>query len=263
MKGEEKPPGRPYRVLKRLPWIEGGRPAPAPEFWEGGEGVIYEPGDTIYLHDEDLKSLYHKLEAMDDAGRALLEEARAKAEGPAKRTPLADFTQDDVELVTNALYSDEAMDARRRAYGPHRIERDFAVLRDGSEVPLPTRYIPIKPLPGVVYGDDGLPDAWATARQRERLEKDRKLARIRNGASLGGRRGRESKRETAASSNGDLLADVQAYRAKHPSHGRPAIAKALVDEHGSIRDHADPRGREKAIDALRKRIERLEKSLDT
>lgn len=167
MKGEEKPPpGRPYRVVERCLRAEGGRPAPEPERWEGGEVVIYEPGEIIYVEDEELKRFCHKVEAMDDSGRALLEEVRARAKGPAKRTLVADFTQNDVEFLTNALYSDKALDARRRAYGPHRIERDFAILRDRSEVTLSTRYVPIKPLPGVVYGDDGLPNLRETERQR-------------------------------------------------------------------------------------------------
>jgi hypothetical protein len=115
------------------------------------------------------------------------------------------------------------------------------------------------------------PTLWATALQRKQREKEKehremesKLARIRGGGSLGRQRANETKRDNAARDNAALLADVREYRAKHPSHGGPAIAEALVAEHGRIRDHADPRSRKKAIEALRKRIERLERrSLDT
>jgi hypothetical protein len=247
-------PGRHYRVIKRLPWIEGGRPTPSG--WEGGEAVVYKPGDTVYVDDREAGGMDDCLEALDDAGRAILEEARAKAEAPAEITFLADLDQDTVDSLAGAL------DKKRQAYGGCQIERRWATNRDGSKTLLSTRYIPIDPLPGVVYGDNGLPDLYATSLRRERLEKERKLARIRSGGSLGGRRGRETKRDKTARSNEALLADVRAYRTQHPSHGVPAIAAALVDKHGNIRDHTDPRGREKAIEALRKRIARLEKSLD-
>ena len=240
--------GRLYRVVERLPWIEGGRPTP--EGWEGGKDVVYEPGDTAYIDDQGVASIYHHLEAMDETGRALLEEARAKAEGPAQRTSVADFTPRDIEILTGAL------DEKRRLYG---CVGEYANRLDGSRVLL--RYVPTNPLPGVVYGDNGLPQPWTTATQRERREMEDQLTRIRRGASLGGRRGRETKRDKAARSNEALLADVRKYRAEHPSHGGPAIAKALVDKHGR-KDHADPRGRERAIEALRKRIARLEGSLD-
>lgn len=262
--------GRLYRVVERFPWIEGGRPAPEPQWWEGGKDVIYEPGGIVYIDDQDVADIYHKLEAIDEAGRLALEEIRAKAEGPAEITPVADFTPGDVEFLTRAL------EEKRRAYGPHEIVQDFAVLRDGSEVLLSTRYVPTNPLPDVVYGDNGLPDTWATAVQRERREMERehremesKLARIRRGGSLGGRRGRETKRDKRARADEALLMAVQEYRAKHPRDGRPAIGKpaiaaALVDKHGREIDHADPADRKRAVDALVKRIERLEKkSLDT
>lgn len=252
--------GRLYRVVNRLPWMEGGRPTPGG--WEGGEVVFYEPGDTVFIDDLEVASHYHQLEAMDEAGRAILEEARAKAKEPARITFVADLDQNDVEWLTCAL------DEKRRAYG-HEIVRNYVVRCDGTKELLSTRYVPANPLPGVVYGDNGLPNPWSTALQREQRELERKqretedqLARIRSGASLGGRRGRETKRDNAARSRKALLADVRAYRAKHPSHGCPAIAKALIDKHGPIKDHADPRSREKAIEALRKKIARLEKALD-
>lgn len=246
---------RRYRVIQRMPWIEGGQPAPEGG-WEGGKRVVYEPGDTIEVDDQELASLCHKLEAIDDAGRAALEEARAKAKVSVQRSFVADFDQNTIEWLIRGE------EENRKAYGPHRVLEQCFIRRDGSKKFLPTQYIPIHPRPGVVYGDNGLPDSWMTAIQRERLEEERKLARIRSGASLGGRRGRETKRDTTARRNEALLADVQAYCEKHPNRGGPAIAAALVDKHGIIRDDADPRGREKAIEALRKRIERLKRALD-
>ncbi len=248
-----------YRVVKRMSWMEGGTPAPErPELWEGGKAVVYEPGATVYIDDQEAALTYHDLEAMDDAGRANLEEARARAEAP----PHVDLDQGTFDRLTDAL------DEKRRVYGCQ-IERIWATNRDGTKELLSTRYYPTNPEPGVVYGDNGLPDPLATALQRERREKESKqremenqFARIRGGASRGGRRGRETRRDEAARSNEALLADVRAYRAKHPSHGCPAIAKSLIDKHGSIKDHADPRGREKAIEALRKKIGRLGGSLD-
>src|SRR5215213_7824928 len=206
--------GRLYRVAKGFRWIEGGRPAPGPQWWEGGEVVVYEPGDTVSMEDQDVESMYRYLEALDEAGRAVLEEARAKAEEPAKRTLVADLTPSDVEFLTHAL------EEKRRACGPHEIVQDFAVLRDGSEVLLSTRYVPTNPLPDVVYGDNGLPDSWETALQRKRREKERehremenKFARILGGGSLGRQRARETKRDDAASTNAALLADVRVCRA--------------------------------------------------
>jgi hypothetical protein len=43
----------PYRVVKRLPWIEGGRPAPGFQ-WEGGRTFVYEPGNTLTIDDGEL-----------------------------------------------------------------------------------------------------------------------------------------------------------------------------------------------------------------
>src|SRR5918999_290140 len=165
-----KSPGRRYRVIKRMPWIEGGTPAPpgSRTLWEGGKDVIYEPGDAVYVDDREVASIYHYLEAFDEAGRAILEEARAKAKTPAKITFVADFTPNDVEFLTGAF------EEKRRAYGPHEIVQDIAVYRDGLEKVLSTRYVSINPLPGVVYDDNGLPDPWATALQRERWEMERK-----------------------------------------------------------------------------------------
>src|SRR4029078_7377027 len=120
-----------FRVVKRFAWIEGGKPAPPPVFWEGGEGVTYEPGDTVHMEDQDLESMYSYVEALDEAGRAVLEEARAKATAPAKRTFVADFTPNDVEFLTRAF------DEKRRVHGS---VPEYAVQRDGTEVLL--RYVP-------------------------------------------------------------------------------------------------------------------------
>jgi hypothetical protein len=242
--------GRLYRVVERFPWIEGGRPAPEPQWWEGGKDVIYEPGDIVYIDDQDVKDISHFIEAIDEAGRLALEESSL--------ANVSQFTQSDVEFMTRAL------EEKRRAYGPHVIMQDTAIHRDGSKVLLPPRYIPVNPLPDTVYGDNGLPDLWATTLLRERREMERKLARMRRGGSLGGRRGRETKRDRSARENAALLAAVRDHREKRPGDGRPAIAAALVDKHGREIDHADPADRKRAVGALVKRIERLEKkSLDT
>lgn len=197
----------------------------------------------------------------EGAGGAVLEEARAKAKASLRCIANADLSSSDVEFLTRALAE------KQRLYGCE-IVQDIGVQLDGSEVVLSTRYVPANPRPDVSYGDDGLPDTWATALQRKRQEKERKLReleskhdRIRRGGSLGGHRRRETKRDENARPNEELLADVRAHRGKHPSHGRPAIAAALLKKHGRKIDHAaDPK---KAIAALVKRIERLEKSLDT
>lgn len=79
--------GRRYRVVERFPWIEGGAPIEidtAPGWkWEGGKDVTYEPGDVVYIDDEDLPDIYHRLEAIDEAGRLVLEEICAQVEGSA------------------------------------------------------------------------------------------------------------------------------------------------------------------------------------
>lgn len=86
----------------------------------------------------------------------------------------------------------------------------------------------------------------------------------RRGASKGGKRGRDTRRDKTARKDRDLLRDVRNYRQMHPAHGRPAIATWLLSDHGRPVDFADPTDRKRAIRALAKRIERVEKkSLDT
>jgi len=143
-----------------------------------------------------------------------------------------------------------------------RIERTYANLRDGTKQLLSVKVYPANPLPGVVYDDYGIPLPWTTAIRNRQLARERELDQIHSGASRGRRQGHEAKRDKTARTDEALLAAVRTHREKHPHHGGPAIAAALVDKHGTIRDHADPRGREKAIEALRKRIARLGKRLD-
>jgi hypothetical protein len=98
--------------------------------------------------------------------------------------------------------------------------------------------------------------------ERQQLEMEYKFARIREGGAQGRLKAGEQKRERAARDREALLAAVKAHRMKYPDHGRPAIAEALFSTHGREVDHADPQDRERAIRALTKKIERLEKALD-
>ncbi|MEA2599770.1 MAG: hypothetical protein QOF89_762 [Acidobacteriota bacterium] len=240
---------RRYRVVKRLPWIEGGKPAPPPVFWEGGEGVTYEPGDIVEFEEEDLPGIYRRLEALDDAGRAAIEELRAQ-EG-AQIIAVADFPEGFGEHLGRAL-------RREDSWEEERIERTYAVLADGT-MQQSMKVHPANPLPGVVYDDYGVPLPFDTAIEQRRLKMERELGRIHSGGNRGRRRGRETKRDETARADEALLSAVREYRAKHPDHGRPAIAAALVDDHGRQIDHADPTDRKRAIAALVKHIERLEK----
>lgn len=92
-----------YRVIKRLPWIEGGEPAPNFE-WVGGRGVVYEPGDTIELDDSEVPSIAHHLEASDAAGQAVLDVARAQMEEPATVTKLSDLDPRDLAWLRRATW---------------------------------------------------------------------------------------------------------------------------------------------------------------
>jgi hypothetical protein len=134
---------RSYRVVERFPWIEGGRPAPG-FGWEGGRDVVYEPGSTIHVDDEDLASIYRHLEATDDAGSAALEKLRAKAEAPARRTAVADLDPRAVEWIDRAL--DEKLRAQGRmselcmriiARKGDPAHEDLAAALESSEAPPP------------------------------------------------------------------------------------------------------------------------------
>jgi hypothetical protein len=97
------------------------------------------------------------------------------------------------------------------------------------------------------------------AAERNLATKERKLRAVHEGADRGRRKGHEAKREHLE----ELREAVTEHREKHPKHGRPEIAKALSERFGRKPDHADPKGKARAIRALTKKIERLEKSLDT
>jgi len=97
------------------------------------------------------------------------------------------------------------------------------------------------------------------AAKGERQAAERKLRAVREGANRGRRKGHETKRER----RGELREAVTEHREKHPKHSPSAIAKALLESFGRQFDHADPKDEARAIGALTKKIERLEKSLDT
>ena len=90
-----------YRVTQRLHWIEGGRPGPG-FTWVGGKPVTYEPGTTIVVDDRDVRSTVHCLDAIDAAGRAILERARAELVAPASVTPLATRQADGKMCLDNS-----------------------------------------------------------------------------------------------------------------------------------------------------------------
>jgi hypothetical protein len=116
---------RRYRVVKSLPWIEGGRPLPGFR-WEGGRAVVYEPGQTMQVDDRELVGIYNHLEGLDAAGRAALDAVRTKAEAPAKRTAVADLHPRTVQWLTRAL------DEKLRAKG-HLRELCLRLLARGDD----------------------------------------------------------------------------------------------------------------------------------
>lgn len=87
------------------------------------------------------------------------------------------------------------------------------------------------------------------------------LDRLRDAAETGREAARAAARERKAENDAELLAAVAEERERRPGDGSPSIAARLVDRfpprHGI--DDADPDGRARAIDALRKRIDRLTK----
>jgi hypothetical protein len=125
------------------------------------------------------------------------------------------------------------------------IERNYAKLHDGTVKLLSTRSSSDSPKP------------YTLALEKLRRERESKLQQLESkferivaGASKGGEQGRSTRRDAFARDQQRLLAALQAYRASHPKCGRPAIARALVSEHGRQVDHADPNDRERAIRAL-------------
>lgn len=122
--------GRPYRVVKTLPWIEGGRPAPDSEsLWEGGRDVVYKPGDTVFVDDQELAGTYHHLKAMDDLGCIALEEVRAKAEAPARIKFVTDLQPAERSNLAWALASTEA------ARGEDLRGAFLKAIRNGADLP--------------------------------------------------------------------------------------------------------------------------------
>jgi hypothetical protein len=197
-----------------------------------------------------------------------VEERRRELLGLAKRLRAGELiSAEDRELLARLLEWKVAKDypewPAELPPGIKEIERCWAFLRDGTEELLYSQFIPANPSPGVVYDDAGLPEIYTTDIQRERRAMERTLTAVRDGASKGGKRGRETRRDNAAREREALRAAVTRYREQHPDQGRPAVAAALLAEHGRTVDHADPADRERAIRALTKKIERLEKSLDT
>jgi len=114
-------------------------------------------------------------------------------------------------------------------------------------------------LPDGITWEDYPLDSYAWAIKRQRLEIEQGLARIHEGGAQGRLKARKQKRDRAARDREPLLAALKAHRRKYPDHSRRAIAEALLPTYGREVDHADPQDTEKAIRALTKRIERLEK----
>jgi hypothetical protein len=184
-----RPPGRWYRVVERLLWIEGGKPGARPREWEGGEVVTYEPGDTVYMEDSDLRDgvpLY--LEGIDDAGRAVLEEIR-KAKAPARQIPVgsldAEERNDLIWLLTESKagqegWKDALIWAIRNGFRlPDDLEFRgwFADVLEGKLDPKRGRGRPPKPETwdlSRVFLEKGIADAYQT--WLSRFEHDREWA---------------------------------------------------------------------------------------
>lgn len=183
--------GRRYRVVKTLPWIEGGRPAPdRASLWEGGRDVVYKPSVTAFLEDQELAGTYHHLEAIDDAGRVALEQVRAKAEAPARIIFVADLQPAGRSNLAWALASSEAARGedlrgvllkaiRNGAALPADPEfrNWFADVLEGKHAPKRARGRPRKP-PRPDYlqrvFEEGIADA--SRKWFEAFERDRELA---------------------------------------------------------------------------------------
>jgi hypothetical protein len=115
--------GRLYRVVKRFPWRKGGNPTPEGG-WEGGESVAYEPGDTVHMEDQDLKlGMYFYLEALDEAGRAMLEKAKPAFE------LVTSFNPEQHNAIAWALVR------KKLAQGESPIETLAWAIRNGAQLP--------------------------------------------------------------------------------------------------------------------------------
>lgn len=129
---------RSYRVVKSFPWIVGGRPLPG-FGWEGGQGVVYEPGDLFEVDDEELPTVYRRLEGIDDAGRTAIAVLRAKAEAPARITLVADLHPRTIDWLGRALDEKLRLAGRMRelcirmiARGDHPTDDDLAAAFEES-----------------------------------------------------------------------------------------------------------------------------------
>ena len=99
-----------YRVVKPLPWVEGGEPGideDGRRTWVGGEDVVYQPGTEVEIQDCEISSIEHYIEAVDDEGRTVLERVRADNNRPAGQC-----------FIGNAIVDDER-------------ERNFAIGKEG------------------------------------------------------------------------------------------------------------------------------------
>jgi hypothetical protein len=121
--------------------------------------------------------------------------------------------------------------------------------RDGSEVLL--RYVPTNPLPGVVYGDNGLPDPYATAIQRRRRELEQLEIDLRNSRRKGGRApkhlpGLQAAVDRLVTKNPDATAQ-ELWNLIPEGEGDP-IGGFIVYRDGSrVVQVEDATGREKAV----------------
>jgi len=134
-----------YRITHRLPWIKGGRPGP--HFtWIGGTPIVYEPGMTMVVDDRELAgNVVPCLEATDDAGRAVLERARAAIEAPVTRTLVADLHPNARAWLIRA--TDERLRQEGRilelvlrmlARGDHSTREDLTAAALQADEPVPT-----------------------------------------------------------------------------------------------------------------------------
>jgi hypothetical protein len=144
MEEGRKMPRHRYRVSQRLPWIEGGRPGP--HFtWIGGKPVVYEPGAVIAVDDREVPPYVHYLEAIDDAGRTVLEGVRAAMQAPAKRTLLTGLHPKDRAWLIRATAETLRRQGRIQALVVRMLERHeeptlddlAAAIQETPDAPIP------------------------------------------------------------------------------------------------------------------------------